>query len=147
MSMNSIRVIDPGWPWDDGLSFVPGVCVGSTLYVSGQLPVDANGALVGPEDMEAQARCIFENIEKILHVAGASLDDVVKLTCYCTDFKDYAAYSKVRGEKFTKRFTASTTVGVPSLLVPGALLEVDAIALVQNPVASDGRSNKPHGQI
>jgi reactive intermediate/imine deaminase len=135
MAAGDIRVIDPGWAWDDGLSFVPGALAGGVLYVSGQLPLDANGELVGNGDMDAQARRIFKNIEEILDVAGASLADVVKLTCYCTDFKDYAAYSKVRAEKFAGRFPSSTTVGVSSLLVPGALLEIDAIAIAPDPKA------------
>lgn len=132
MPAHDIRVVDPGWPWDDGLSIAPAVRAAGLLYVSGQLALDANGVLVGHGDMEAQARRIFGNINEVLRAAGASLADVVRLTCYCTEFKDYAAYSKVRGEVFAGRFPASTTVGVSSFLVPGALLEVDAIAVVPN---------------
>lgn len=138
VSVNEIRVIDPGWAWAKGASFSPAVSVGEAIYVSGQLALDADGRLVGAGSVEAQARRIFQNIGEILRAANASLSDVVRLTCYCTDFADYGAYSRVRAETFAGRFPASTTVGISSLLVPGALLEVDAIAMAPTSRKSRG---------
>lgn len=126
-SHNIIR-IDPGWAWDDHLSLAPAVSAGELIYVSGQLALDGEGKLVGP-DMATQARQIFRNIEEILRSGGASLAQVIRINCYVVGFNDYAVYSAVRGEVFGDRPPASTTVGVASLLVPGALLEVDAVAL------------------
>ena len=124
-----INVIDPGWAWDDNYSFSPALKAAGLIYVSGQLALDANGKLVGEGSVEAQSRQIFGNIETILRAAGSSMQRVLRLVCYCVDFSDYAAYSKVRSEIFAQRYPASTTVGVASLLVPGALLEIDVIAL------------------
>lgn len=126
-SSNIVR-IDPGWTWDDHLSFTPAISTGGLIYVSGQLALGRDGKLVGT-NVEAQTRQIFRNIEEILRSGGASLAHVIRVACYIVGFEDYAAYSKVRGELFGDRPPASTTVGVASLLVPGALLEVDAIAL------------------
>lgn len=123
------ETFDPGWSWDDKLSLSHAVRANGLIYVSGQLPVDSAGALVGAGSMEAQARQVFANINAVLKSAGCGLDRVVRLTCYVTDFSDYGAYSRVRGEIFGARPPASTTVGVAKLLVPGALLEVDATAL------------------
>lgn len=129
MGQRDVVRIDPEWPWGKGMSFAPALRVGQVIYVSGQLSLDPDGRLVGEGDMEAQARCIFKNIEAILRAGGASLADVVKLTCYCLGFADYGAYGKVRSEMFAGNFPASTTVGVSSFLVQGALLEVDAVAI------------------
>lgn len=126
-SRNFVR-LDPGWAWDDHLSFAPAISTGGLIYVSGQLALDRHGKLVGG-NVDTQARQIFRNIEEILRSGGVSLADVIRIACYMVGFDDYAAYSKVRGEVFGDRPPASTTVGVASLLVPGALLEVDAVAL------------------
>lgn len=125
---DAIGVVDPGWAWDDKYSFSPALRANGLIYVSGQLGLDADGKLAG-ETVEIQSRQIFRNIEDILTAGGSSLQKVLRITCYCVDFREYAAYSKVRSEVFRGRYPASTTVGVASLLVPGALLEVDAIAL------------------
>ncbi|TGS65584.1 RidA family protein [Mesorhizobium sp. M3A.F.Ca.ET.201.01.1.1] len=126
-SLNIVR-IDPGWAWDDHLSLAPAVSAAGLIYVSGQLALGSDGKLVGA-DMETQSRQIFRNIDEVLRAGGASLSQVLRITCYVVGFQDYAAYSAVRGEVFGDKPPASTTVGVESLLVRGALLEVDAVAL------------------
>lgn len=128
MWSSDVSSIDPKWPWANGLSFAPAVRAGDVIYVSGQLSLDPAGALVGDGDMEAQSRRIFSNIDEILRAGGSSISDVVRLTCYCLSFSDYREYSRVRNEVFGEKLPASTTVGVSSFLMPGALLEVDAIA-------------------
>ena len=97
MAAREIGALDPGLPWSRGHSFAPALRVGGLIYVSGQLALDAEGNLVGEGSVEAQARCIFGNIDTILRVGGASLSDVVRLTCYCIGFDDYGDYAKVRG--------------------------------------------------
>ncbi|MFF3128406.1 RidA family protein [Streptomyces sp. NPDC057908] len=64
---------------------------GSMVAVSGQVPLDGQGQLVGPDDPEAQVRQVFENLKTALAAAGAGMEQVVKLTIYLTDLADPAS--------------------------------------------------------
>ena len=99
------------------------------LFVSGCVPVDEGGDLVGADDVEAQARQVFVNIGRVLGAAGAAFKDVVKVTVYLLDVDDRARINPVRQEVFGDARPASTLVEVSRLAVPGALLEIDAVAL------------------
>jgi len=104
--------------------------VGNTIYVAGQLATDASGKLVGANDMRAQARQAFENLAAVLEAAGASLADVVKTTVFITDMRHRDAYSEVRQQFYKGDPPASTLVQVVALAEPGALIEIEAIAVV-----------------
>jgi 2-iminobutanoate/2-iminopropanoate deaminase len=103
---------------------------GPLLFVSGCVPVDARGDLVGGDDVVAQARQVFSNIGRVLAAAGAGFADVVKVTVYLIDIDDRPRINPVRREVFGPARPASTLVEVSRLAVPGARLEVDAVALV-----------------
>jgi len=103
------------------------VVEGPWIMVSGQLAM-ADGKLVGAGDPKAQARQCFANIEAGLKAAGATLADVVKLNCYVTEAAAYAGYAEVKNTLFKDRPPTGTTVIVAGLLVPGAVMEVEAIA-------------------
>lgn len=103
------------------------VVVGPWITVSGQVAF-ADGVLVGKGDPAAQVRQCLANISRILALAGARLSDVVKLTCYCTDAAVYPAYAEVKASLFRDQPPAGTAVVVAGLLVPDALLEVEAVA-------------------
>ena len=111
-------------------AFSPGVQVGEFLFISGNVGQDANGNLVGTGDCEAQTRQVFANIKAIAAAAGASMDDVVKITCFLIDVADYPAYGKVRSETFTNNPPASSTVMVAALVRPEYLVEVEAVVHV-----------------
>ncbi len=124
------RLHPEAWEYAMDASFAQGVEVGGTVYVAGQVSLGDDGILVGAkDDMRTQARQTFRNIEKVLAEAGASLDDVVKITCYLTDKSMYADYAAVRSEVFNGNLPASATVVVAALVLPGAVVEVDAIAV------------------
>lgn len=123
-------VLDPGWPRAKKAGFAQATQAGDTIYVAGQVAQDPDGKLVGPGDMAAQARQVFANIKAILAVAGATMDDVMKITAYVTDMSKYGDYNKVRAEVFPKGQMASATVASPSLVRDGFLVEVEAIAVV-----------------
>jgi 2-iminobutanoate/2-iminopropanoate deaminase len=99
------------------------------LFVSGCIPVDERGRLVGCGDVVAQARQVFANIGRVLAAAGAGFGDVVKVTVYLIEMSDRARINPVRQEVFGLARPASTLVEVSRLAVDGARLEVDAIAL------------------
>ena len=113
-------------------SYSPGLVVeGKRLvFISGQLPTDAEGKLVGAGDMEAQVRQSFANVQRLLNQAGASMDDVVKITAFLTSLADYAKYSAVRREFFAPNFPASSAVQVAGLVLEGAMVEIEAVAVL-----------------
>lgn len=109
-------------------AFSPGIQVGEFLFISGTVGQN-NGVLAGP-DCESQTRQVFANIRSIAEAAGATMDDVVKVTCFLVDVADYPAYGKVRSEVFTTNPPASSTVMVAALVRPEYLVEVEAIVHV-----------------
>jgi reactive intermediate/imine deaminase len=121
-----IRV--PGQP-EPISHYTDAVRAGDLLFVSGCVPVDAEGKLVGGEDVSAQARRVFENVSAVLAAAGAGFEDVVKVTVYLTDVDDRSKINPVRQEFFGKTRPASTLVEVSRLAVPGAKVEVEAVAV------------------
>ena len=122
-----IRV--PGQP-EPISHYTDAVRAGELLFVSGCVPVDGEGRLVGGDDVVAQARQVLANVEAVLTAAGATFADVVKVTVYLTDIADRAAINPVRQEVFGDTRPASTLVEVSALAIPGAKLELDAVALI-----------------
>jgi reactive intermediate/imine deaminase len=110
--------------------YTDAVRIGDLLFVSGVVPVDGAGALVGGDDVVAQARQVFANLGAVLAAAGAGFADVAKVTVFLTDISDRARINPVRQEIFGDARPASTLVEVSALAVPGAKLEIEAIARV-----------------
>ena len=98
--------------------------------MSGIVPVDRDRRLVGGDDVAAQARAVFENMAEVLAAAGCTFADVVKVTVFLTDVDDRPLVNPVREEVFGATRPASTLVEVSALVIPGARIEVDAIALI-----------------
>ena len=113
-------------PGEGGCSFF----AASRPVPAWQVGVDDDGKLVGSAgDMEAQARQTFKNVTQVLAEAGATLDDVVKMTCHITDVSKYGDYAAVRAELFQGNLPASATVVVAALGMPELLIEIDAVAV------------------
>jgi 2-iminobutanoate/2-iminopropanoate deaminase len=110
--------------------YTDAVRAGDLLFVSGFVPVDGDGQLVGGDDVVAQARQVFANLAAVLAAAGATFADVVKVTVYLTDIEDRARINPVRQEVFRDTRPASTLVEVSALATPGARVEIDAVALL-----------------
>ncbi|MEU3790882.1 RidA family protein [Streptomyces fructofermentans] len=104
---------------------------GRFVAVSGQLPLDEDGTLVGAGDPAAQARQVFENLRRCLAAAGASFDDVVKLTFFVTDITFMPAVRAARDEHIAPdRLPAASAVQVAALVRPEFLMEIEAYALL-----------------
>jgi 2-iminobutanoate/2-iminopropanoate deaminase len=119
----------------DGLAdpishYTDAVVAGDLLFVSGLIGVDRHGALVGGDDVAAQARQVFVNMRAVLDEAGCRFEDVVKVTVYLTDVDDRPKINPVRQEVFGDARPASTLVEVSRLAVPGAKVEIEAVALI-----------------
>jgi 2-iminobutanoate/2-iminopropanoate deaminase len=116
-------------PNDEGFSAAVVVPLGTTslVLVSGEVGRDASGKIVAG-GFEAEVRQCFANIAEALRRAGATFEDVVRITAYLKDLADYPTYASVRAELFGDTWPASASVGVSDLLL-GARLEVDAMAV------------------
>jgi 2-iminobutanoate/2-iminopropanoate deaminase len=110
--------------------YTDAVRVGDLVFVSGCVPVDADGCLVGEGDVVAQARQAFANVGAVLAAAGCSFADVAKVTIFLTDVDDRPLINPVRQELFGEVRPASTLVEVSRLATPGAKIEVEAVAVV-----------------
>lgn len=100
-----------------------------TVYISGQVPLDEHGNLVGENDVAAQTAQVFENIKIALEAVGGTLDDVVKLTTYIVDGADVQAVRDARKRYITApNPPAHTAVPVIRLFRPEFLVEIEAIA-------------------
>jgi len=125
--------INPGWKYYDNLTYAPAVRKGNMLFISGQDAAIADpttGKLTFSEDILEQTKVIYEKFKEILEAAGASFEDVVSTTDYVTTTKNYKATAEVRRQYFGESFPASTGVIVKSLLHKGALIEIDAVAIL-----------------
>ena len=109
--------------------YTDAVRAGDLVFISGCVPVDADGRLV-PGDVVAQTRQVFANIGAVLAASGAEFGDVVKVTVFLVDVDDRAAVNTVRREVFGAARPASTLVEVSRLAIPGARVEVEAVALL-----------------
>ncbi|MCK8437528.1 RidA family protein [Streptomyces sp. D2-8] len=104
---------------------------GRFVAISGQLALDERSRLVGEGDPATQARQVFENLRRCLAAAGATFDDVVKLTYFVTDMAHMPAIRAARAEHIPDdRLPAASAVPVAALVRPEFLLEVEAFAVV-----------------
>ena len=109
------------------------IATGSRLvFIAGQEPEDADGNLVGPSDLAAQARQVFVNLGCALAAAGARPDQVAKITIYVVHHRpEYLpVIEQARTELFGDHKPADTLVGVETLAQPDYLIEVDAVAII-----------------
>ncbi|WP_332760613.1 RidA family protein [Pseudarthrobacter sp.] len=103
----------------------------TTIYVGGQNAVDADGALVGEDDVAVQSARALENARTALAAAGATLGDVVQWTVLFVDGVDLAAaYGAIASELASDEPALVTGARVAALGVPGALVEISAVAAV-----------------
>jgi 2-iminobutanoate/2-iminopropanoate deaminase len=108
--------------------YTDGVVADGWIWVSGMLAVDASGALIGGDDVAAQAERVHENIKAVLEKAGAGFEHVVKINVFLLRIEDRAAVNTVRQRFFGESRPASTLVEVSAFVLPGALVEIDVIA-------------------
>lgn len=131
--MTSIQRLRPaGLVFSPAFSHVAIVPPGATtIYVGGQNAVDADGTLIGADDVAAQSRRALANAKTALETAGATIDDVVQWTVLFLDGVDLAAaYGAIAGELASDEPPLVTGARVAGLGVPGALVEISAVAAV-----------------
>jgi 2-iminobutanoate/2-iminopropanoate deaminase len=110
------------------LPFSEAVRVGSLLYLSGAMGIDATGKLV-PGGIEAETRQAMENIRAVLERHGSSMDRVIKCTAMLADMADWPAMNRVYVEYFPTNLPARSAFGASGLAF-GGRIEIEALALV-----------------
>ena len=122
-------------PGPAGYSHIVKVNKGTIVYVSGQVPIDASGKLIGEGDFEAQVEQVFRNLKLAVEAAGATMADVVKLNYYVAAELDQASVPKLRPirDRYLNVETppASTFLVVARLSRPGWLIEIEAVAAIE----------------
>lgn len=103
---------------------------GALLMLSGQVAVDDDNNIVAPGDLRAQSERTLEIIKAILDAHGASFSDVVNIRTFVTDISRLKEYAEVRAKYVTGQPPTSTTVEVPRLFKPDAMIEIEVVAAV-----------------
>lgn len=103
--------------------FAHATAAGPTLYVTGQMPTDVTGTIVG-DDVATQTDQVMRNLLRVTELCGGALADVVQVRAYLIDWDDYAAFNTAYEAWFPARLPSRTCVGVSGLAV-GALVEID----------------------
>ena len=136
-------------PWPSRYTFSPAVRAGNLLFISGMTAGDERGQIVGPGDIVAQTRYVFEKMGGLLAAAGGGFEHVVQTTEYVTTTENYGKTAEVRRAIFKGRFPSATGVIVAGLLREGALIEISAIAVLPDPslpLRGEGRVKPRKGE-
>lgn len=123
------RIRLPGTIAEPISHYTDAVLAGGFLWISGMLPTDAEGNLVGKGDVVAQTEQVFRNIEAVLTAAGSTFAQVVKVTVYLRNVDDRPLINPVRRKYFGETRPASTLVEISQLAMDDALIEVETVAV------------------
>jgi enamine deaminase RidA (YjgF/YER057c/UK114 family) len=114
-----------------GYTHVVEVTAGRPVYIAGQVALDPTGVLVGPGDIRAQARQVFDNLQAALQAVGAGFEQVVKLTYYLLDATQLPVVREIRDQYVNiQQPPASTAVEVRRLARDDLLIEIEAVAVI-----------------
>ncbi|MEI6859619.1 MAG: RidA family protein [Shewanella sp.] len=102
------------------------VKVGSTVYLSGQIPLDPVTMQMVSDKFEAQVVQVFENLIAVCEAAGGSLNDIVKLNIFMTDLSNFATVNETMERYFSQPYPARAAIGVKQL-PKGSLVEMDGV--------------------
>jgi 2-iminobutanoate/2-iminopropanoate deaminase len=123
------RIRLPGTIAEPMSHYTDAVLAGGFLWISGMLPTDADGNLVGKGDVVAQTEQVFRNIEAVLTAAGLTLAQVARVTVYLRNVDDRPLINPVRRKYFGESRPASTLVEISRLAMDDALIEIEAVAV------------------
>ncbi|MBW2000595.1 MAG: RidA family protein [Deltaproteobacteria bacterium] len=114
--------------WPLGYSHI--IKLGDIVHVSGQLPLDQEGNIVGKGDMAIQTEKTYENLKKCLESVGATMRDIVMLRIFVTDLEEFDKTRDIRKKYFGKYRPATTGLQISRLYFPDAMIEVEAMAVI-----------------
>ncbi|MGI2852871.1 RidA family protein [Shewanella algae] len=102
------------------------VKVGSTVYLSGQIPLDPATMTLAGDDFETQVVRVFDNLKAVCEAAGGSMADIVKLNIYMLDLGNFATVNEIMSRYFNQPYPARAAIGVKEL-PKGSLVEMDGV--------------------
>jgi reactive intermediate/imine deaminase len=100
--------------------------IGSTVYLSGQIPLDPNSMELVDSDMHSQIARVFDNLSAVAEAAGGALQDIVKLNVFLTDLSHFPLVNELMAQYFQEPYPARAAIGVAAL-PKGANVEMDAV--------------------
>jgi enamine deaminase RidA (YjgF/YER057c/UK114 family) len=104
---------------------------GNIVTTAGVAAIDRDGKLVGGDDIVAQTRATLDNLKLALEAAGATIEDVMSVTVWITDFANYKGFNQAFDEYFKNHPPARATVR-SDLVIPELLIEIAATAVVES---------------
>lgn len=121
--------ISSGTPWEAMAGYSRAVRIGDTVYVSGTTASNEQGEVQHPGDAGAQATYIIRKIERALHEAGATLEQVVRTRIFVSNISDWEAVARAHGAVFSTIRPANTLVRA-ELIDPRMLVEIEMVAVI-----------------
>lgn len=102
------------------------VKAGTTVYLSGQIPLDPTSMEIVSDDFAAQTRQVFDNVKAVCEAAGGTMNDLVKLNIYLRDLSHFAMVNQIMSDYFSQPYPARAAIGI-SALPKDAQIEIDGI--------------------
>lgn len=136
-----------GTPWEAQVGYCRALRVGQQIFVSGTAPSDGQGGTFAPGDAYAQTKRCFEIIQQALVELDAELSDVVRTRIYLTDMSRWEEVAQAHYELFADHPPVNTTVGIPALMNPDMLVEIEVEALCEAAPPQPLPSRQPQSMI
>src|SRR6185503_11900979 len=122
--------ISTGTRWEPLVGYSRGIRVGPFVYISGTTATDAEGEIVGRDDIQAQAIQCLKNLQSALERLGAKLEHVVRTRMYVTDIVQWEEVGRAHGQFFGKICPATSMIEVSALVMPEIMVEIEAEAII-----------------
>lgn len=129
--MDHRQLISSFSPWETTIGYSRAIRVGNLIEVSGTTAMDGD-TIIGKGNVDEQTIFIFKKIEKALHEAGATINDVIRTRMYVTNIAEWELIGKAHGEFFNTIKPAATMVEIKSLIHPDLMIEREVTALNGN---------------
>ena len=124
------HVQSAAWHATRAFSSAVKVSGGALVFLAGTMAVDSGRRLVGAGNFDQQVEQVWENMRTMLEKAGGKLSDIVTMTVFITDMSYGNRFIELRKQKFGRDFPASALIGINQLALPGALIEIQAVAAI-----------------